>query len=192
MSESEQEHYGPLGDPSHHRPFAELEQAMRKLPPAPKDDGRVALIVARRADGVRETPEHVHLTPEGGVPGDRWGRMSRSNPDSQLTVMRRDIAELVANGQPITLAGDNLFVDLDLSASNLPTASRLRVGESVVEVSPEPHNGCGKFKDRFGNGALRLVSDKALRDQNLRGVYWKVVEPGRVAVGDKIEVLSRG
>ncbi len=143
MTEPEQEHYGPLGDPSHHRPFAELEQAMRKLPPAPKDDGRVALVVARRADGVRETPEHVHLTPEDGVPGDRWGRMNRSDADSQLAVMRRDIAELIANGQPITLAGDNLFVDLDLSASNLPTASRLRVGESVVEVSPEPHKVCG-------------------------------------------------
>lgn len=144
---------------------------MRKLPPAPKDDGRVALIVARRADGVRETLKHVHPTPEDGVPGDRWGRMNRSNPDIQLTVMRRDIAELIANGQPITIAGDNLFVDLDLSASNIPIGSRLRVGETIVEVSPEPHNGCGKFKDRFGNGALHRVSDKALRDQNLRGVY---------------------
>jgi MOSC domain-containing protein YiiM len=29
------------------------------------------------------------------------------------------------------------------------------------------------------------------RDQNLRGIYWKVLEPGAVAVGDAIQVVSK-
>ncbi len=191
MAEFEQEDYGPQGDPERHRPLAELEAGVRDLSAAPKDAGRVALIVARRADGGRETPDRVSVAPEEGVPGDRWGRHLRAFPDMQITVMRRDVAELIGNGQPLTVFGDNLFVDLDISTSNLPAGSRLRVGGAVVEVTSQPHTGCVKFKGRFGQDALRFVSVKQLRDQNLRGVYWKAVEPGEVAVGDPIKVLSR-
>jgi MOSC domain-containing protein YiiM len=106
--------------------------------------------------------------------------------------MRREVAELIAHGQPLTLFGDNLIVELDLSAANLPTGSRLRVGEALVEVTPKPHNGCTKFRARFGEAALRFVQAPPTRDQNLRGIYWKVVEPGEVSVGAGIEVLSRG
>ena len=146
----------------------------------------------RRADGVRETPERVRLSPEEGVPGDRWGRRVPRKPPSQLTVIRRDVAELVANGQPLTVSGDNLVVDLDLSAANLRAGTRLRVGEAVVEVSAKPHNGCSKFAERFGEDALAFTKDPRTRDQNLRGIYWTVVEPGDVRVGDPIRVLSRG
>jgi len=186
------EDYGPRGDPSCHRPLAELEAAWNALRAAPTDRGRVALIVARRADGVRDTPSRARLSPEEGVPGDRWMRRTRHRPDMQLAVMRRDVAELVAGGQPITHAGDNLFVDLDLSDRNLPAGTRLRVGEAIVEVSPEPHDGCRKFMGRFGNDALRFTSDRRRRPEHLRGVYWTVVEAGDVAVGDSIEVLRRG
>ena len=186
------EDYGPKGDASRHRPLEEIEASFRALPPAPKDEGRVTLIVARRSDGVRETPERVRLTAEDGVPGDRWGRRQRHKPEAQLAVIRRDVAELLAHGQPLSMAGDNLYVDLDLSAANLPAGSRLQVGEALVEMTPEPHDGCIKFKGRFGGDALRFVSQKALRDQNLRGVYWRAIEDGDVAVGDAIEVLSRG
>jgi MOSC domain-containing protein YiiM len=185
------EEYGPRGDASRHRPADEIEQAFRALAPAPKGEGRVALIVARRRDGVRETPERARLTVDGGVPGDRWARHQRHKPEAQLAVIRRDVAELLAHGQPISTAGDNLYVDLDLSAANLPAGTRLRVGEALVEMTTEPHDGCLKFKGRFGADALRFVSQKTLRDQNLRGVYWRVVEDGNVAVGDPIRVLSR-
>jgi len=103
--------------------------------------------------------------------------------------MRRDVAELIANGQPLTLFGDNLFVELDLSAANLATGARLRVGEALVEVTPKPHNGCTKFKARFGQDALRFVQGRPTRDQNLRGIYWKVVEAGEARVGDRIQLL---
>jgi MOSC domain-containing protein YiiM len=105
--------------------------------------------------------------------------------------MQRSLAELLANGQPLTLFGDNLFVDLDLSAPNLPVGTRLRVGEALVAMTAEPHNGCRKFSQRFGPDALRCVAAKATRDENRRGVYWRVVEPGLARVGDTVQVLSR-
>jgi MOSC domain-containing protein YiiM len=189
--ELRKEAYGPEGDASRHLPLSDLEAALRALTPAPTEAGRVALIVRRRADGVRETPERVQLTPEEGVPGDGWSRRPPRDPEGQLAVMRRDVAELIAHGQPLSLFGDNLFVDLDISAGNLPTGTRLRVGQALVEVTPKPHDGCIKFKGRFGLEALRFVQAKPTRDQNLRGIYWKVTQPGDVHVGAPIEVLSR-
>ena len=186
------EDYGPRGDASRHRPLSELAAGFLALPPAPKNTGRLALIVRRRSDGVRETPEHVHLSPEEGLPGDRWGRRVPKRPPSQLTVIRRDVAELIANGQPPTVSGDNLVVDLDLSARNLPARTRLRVGGALVEVSAKPHNGCSKFAARFGADALAFVQDPRTRDQNLRGIYWTVVEAGEARVGDPVVVLHRG
>jgi MOSC domain-containing protein YiiM len=191
MAESQTKNIGPHGDSTRHLPFAELETRLRALPVAPKDSGRLALIVCRTAEGVRETPERVHLTAGEGVPGDSWGRRTPPKYEAQLAVMRRDVAELIANGQPLTVFGDNLFVDLDISASNLPTGTRLRVGGAIVEVTPLPHDGCAKFKGRFGPDALRFVNAKPTRDQNLRGIYWRVVESGEAAVGAPIQVLER-
>ena len=101
------------------------------------------------------------------------------------------MAEILANGQPLTLFGDNLFVDFDISARNLPVGTRLRLGEAMVETTAKAHNGCKKFHARFGADALRFVSAKPTRDQNLRGIYWKVIEPGAVAVGDAIQVVAK-
>ena len=185
------EAYGPLGDAAAHRTLAELAAGLRALPAPTQSAGLLALIVRRRADGVRETPERIHLAPQEGVPGDGWSRRPPRDPEAQLAVMRLDVAELIANGQPLTLFGDNLFVDLDLSVANLPGGSRLRMGGAVVVVTPKPHNGCSKFKGRFGGDALRLVQQEQTRDQNLRGIYWRVAEPGEVRVGDPIQVLSR-
>jgi MOSC domain-containing protein YiiM len=191
MAELAKEAFGPEGDPARHRPLAALEAALRALPSAPADAGRLALIVRRRPDGVRETPARVVLTPEEGMPGDGWSRRPPRDPEAQLAVIRRDVAELLANGQPLTLFGDNLLVDLDLSDGNLPHGTRLRVGEALVVVTPMPHNGCRKFNGRFGTDALRFVQAPATRPLNLRGIYWKVVAPGAAAVGDAILVLAR-
>jgi hypothetical protein len=171
--------------------LAELEAGVRALDAPPRDSGRVELIVLRRPDGVRETPDRISLSAEEGVPGDGWSRRPPRDPEAQLAVMWRAVAELIANGQPLTLFGDNLFVDLDLSAANLPAGARLRVGAAEVVVTAKPHNGCRKFHGRFGADALRLVQQKKTRDQNYRGVYWKTIAPGEVAVGDRIQVLSR-
>jgi MOSC domain-containing protein YiiM len=190
MSEINTADQGPHNDVRHLR-LAELESRLRALPEAPKDSGRLVLIV-RKANGARETPERVRLTPEEGVPGDDWNRHAPHNPEAQMAVMRRDVAELIAYGQPLTAFGDNLFVDLDISTTNLPAGARLRVGEALVEVTPMPHNGCAKFKGRFGQDALQFVNAKLTRDQNLRGIYWKVIEPGDARIGAAIQVISRG
>jgi len=185
------EAYGPNGDPSRHRPLAELEAGLAGLAAAPAEVGVVTLIVRRRADGIRETPTSVRLTPEEGVPGDGWSRRPPRNPEAQITVMWHSVALLIANGQPLSVFGDNLFVELDISTANLPPGTRLRVGDAVLEVTPKPHNGCDKFKGRFGPDALHFVQAPATRPRNLRGVHWRVIEAGEAAVGTPIHVLDR-
>jgi hypothetical protein len=182
---------GPWGDASWHLCLEELVRGLQVLAP-PKDRGELALIVARREQGQRETPKQAALSPAGGVPGDAWLRNSPEKVEAQIAVMRVDVARLIANGQPLSLFGDNLLVDLDLSLANLPTGSRLSLGAALLEVTAEPHNGCQKFRQRFGADALRLTADRRFRDLRLRGIYMKVVEPGEVEVGDSIQVLSRG
>jgi MOSC domain-containing protein YiiM len=182
--------HGPWGDSARHLPFETLEKELAKLAP-PADRGTLALICSRGDDGTRATPDHVVLTREQGVPGDAWYRDSPDAPEAQIAVMRADFARLVANGQSIALAGDNLFVELDLSAANLPIGSRLRIGQAVLEVTPKAHNGCMKFRQRFGADALRLTADPTYRPSRLRGLYLRVVEPGAAAVGDPVVVLSR-
>jgi hypothetical protein len=174
-----------------HRSLAELDAGYRALPPAPTDRGCVALIVRRPAPEARTMPVRVRLTVEEGVPGDDWNRRPPRDPMAQLAVMRSDVATLLGNGQPLSVVGDNLFVQLDLSDANIPAGSRLRVGDAVVEVTPKAHNGCRKFQSRFGLDAHRFVQDPVRRNQNLRGIYWRVLEPGDVAVGAPIVVLSR-
>ena len=182
---------GPRGDKTRYLPMEELERGFAELDP-PRDRGSLALIVSRGTLGKRSTPDRVRLTPEGGVPGDTWFRESPKFFDAQLTVMRVDICRLFANGQGLSMPGDNLLVDLDLSSENLPAGSRLRLGSALLEVTPEPHNGCLKFKQRFGGDALRMTATPRYRDLHLRGIYMKVVEAGDVAVGHPIEVVTRG
>jgi MOSC domain-containing protein YiiM len=131
------------------------------------------------------------LTPDLGVPGDAWSRRASGNLEMQISVMQKDVAELIANGQPLTLFGDNLFLDLDLSTANLPPGSRVRIGGVLLEITPMPHNGCRKFKARFGDDALQLVWKPELRQRNLRGIYMRVVEEGEVTAGDRAEVTFR-
>jgi MOSC domain-containing protein YiiM len=191
MAELRKEAFGPHGDPARHRGAADLAAGLLAMPAPPKDSGSLKLIVRRLADGTRETVQAVILSPEEGVPGDGWDRRPPRNPEAQLAVMSHAVAELIANGQSLTVFGDNLFVDLDISAENLPLGTRLRVGDAIVEVSPKPHNGCSKFRERFGQAALDFVGAPPTRHRNLRGIYWKVIEPGPTAVGAPVEVLSR-
>ena len=180
-----------MGDATAFRSLADLQVAFGALPPAPRTTGRLALIVRRGPGGVREAPRSLDVTIDGGVPGDSWGRQSAPNGEMQIAVMQMNVAEMLANGQSPLLFGDSLFVDLDLSVGNLPTGSRVRIGGALVEVTPMPHNGCRKFRGRFGPDALRFVSEPALRERRLRGIYVRVVADGTVACSDGIEVLSR-
>ena len=180
-----------IGDPSRFLSFADLERGLHGLVPAPTDNGRVSLLVRRVAGGRREILDGVELSTDAGVPGDAWGRRAQRDPEMQIAVMQTGVAQLIANGQPLTLFGNSLVLELDLSASNLPAGTRLRVGRALVEVTPSPHDGCKKFQTRFGADALRFVSMQPLRHLNLRGIYMRVVEAGDVRPGDAVEVLTR-
>jgi MOSC domain-containing protein YiiM len=172
-------------------PYAALAERIAGLPPGPTNEGRVVLVVVRPAVDQRTTPPRARLTPEGGVEGDRWALRDKRVFDTQVTVMRADVAGVIANGQPIELAGDNLFVDLDLSYANLPPGTRLRVGTALCEVTPKPHNGCDKFAARFGDDARAVTGAEEFRSWRLRGLHLRVIEAGDVGPGDKIHVLVR-
>jgi len=180
-----------VGDPARFLPLAVLGERLAALSAAPRDLGRVAALVTRGPGGRRELLARAVLTVAGGMPGDAWTRKEPVLAEAQLAVMQRDVAALIANGQPLGLFGDNIFLDLDLAASNLPIGTRLRAGNAVLEVTPKAHNGCRKFKSRFGDDALRFVSHPERRHLNLRGIYLQVVEDGEVGVGDVVEVIAR-
>ena len=168
--------------------IAELEAAWAAAEAAPRSNGAVRLICVRKGDGVHETPERVEVTVDGGVEGDRWATGERPDTDAQITLMNVRVAELIAGvGVPLDAPGDNFLVDLDLSEEALPVGARLRLGSALLEVSPAPHTGCKKFRERFGLDALTWVNDH--RDLRLRGVNCRVVEAGAVAVGDAAVVV---
>ena len=177
-----------------HRDLATLEAGRDQILASPKDDGRIDLIVRRPAVDERETVTEATLDTLEGLVGDCWrARGAKSmpdgsaNPKAQLTLMNTRVAALVASTpERMPLAGDQFFVDFDLSAGNVPPGTLLAIGDAVIEVSDEPHLGCRKFLDRFGKDAHRFVSSNADRLLNLRGINAFVVAGGSVRTGDAI------
>lgn len=178
------------------RLFEELEAGLDRVRLAPADIGVLRLIVSRPEPGRRELQQRARLDLEAGLVGDCWAtrgssrtRDGSAHPGTQVTVMSSRVAELVAGspeGEAWAPAGDQLYVDLDLSEAALPAGARLAVGDAVLEVTAEPHLGCGKFVRRFGVDALKLVNSRIGRELRLRGVNTRVVRPGEIAVGDLV------
>ena len=178
----------------------QLEAGLDEILRSPADDGTIELIVRRPAEGERELLEEGELDLEDGLVGDHWrtrGSQStsdgRSNPEMQLTLMNARVVDLVAarDWERWALAGDQLYVDFDISEANVPAGTRLALGTAVIEVTATPHDGCVKFMGRFGKDAHRFVNTKPHRHLNLRGINARVVEPGAVRRGDTIRKLSR-
>jgi hypothetical protein len=159
-------------------------------------EGVVQLIVRRPAEGEREVLDQAELDLEQGLVGDRWWSGARVDgkpldTSAQLTVMStRALEQIEPDRSRWPLAGDQLYVDLDLAHDALPAGTRLEIGSAVIEISEAPHTGCGKFTARFGSEATRLVNSKEGRAQRLRGMNARVVEPGLVSVGDPIRKPS--
>jgi MOSC domain-containing protein YiiM len=168
----------------------ELAAGLDHVRSSPTDRGTVELIVRRPAENEREVLDEAELDAAVGLVGDRWHLGSSPTNDAQLTLMNARLAELVAQSRDRwALAGDQLYVDLDLSVENLPPGTRLAVGEAVLEVSEVPHTGCAKFSARFGTDALKLVNKGEGRELRLRGMNARVVQPGTVRRGDAISKL---
>jgi MOSC domain-containing protein len=167
---------------------------------SPRDSGRLLLIACRPAVGGRELPAAAMLDQVTGLAGDNWlARGSAGTPDGsadrqrQVTVMNARVAGLVAGGTDrMPLAGDQLYVDLDLSVENLPPGSLLAVGQAVLQVSEAPHLGCAKFVERFGAEAMRFVNSRAGRQLRLRGMNACVLVPGTIRVGDRAVKVPAG
>jgi MOSC domain-containing protein YiiM len=177
-----------------HRTTADLEALLDDILAAPKDSGPIEMIVRRPGENEREVVRSGELTTDGGLLGDNWiDRVDESGDPyfpAQLTLMNARVAEAVAaTRERWPLAGDQIYVDMDISHENLPAGSRIRVGDAVVEISGVPHTGCAKFSGRFGKEALRFVNVGPGRDNRFRGVNAFVVEGGSFAVGDKVTKL---
>ena len=180
-----------------HLSLQELTDGLPEILGSPKDRGVLKAIVVRPETDARASLRECELSPEGGVHGDNWAKgcwMSlpdgRPHPDVQVTLMNaRTIALIAKDAARWPLAGDNLYVDLDLSEGNLPPGTRLAIGSALLEITAVPHKGCKKFAARFGVDATRFVNSRDGLRLHLRGIYARIVEPGAVAVGDLVEKL---
>ena len=178
-----------------HLTLAELEAALPAVLGSPKDAGPLELIVGRPAVGRRAVLETGELDLVTGLVGDTWNiRTSRRTPDGsphpdmQITVMNSRVIALIAGEKARWgLAGDQLYVDLDISAANLPPGTQLAVGSAVIEVTDQPHTGCAKFLKRFGVDATKFVNSSQGLTMRLRGINARVIVPGRIRTGDRVQ-----
>ena len=181
-----------------HLTMQELEAALDHLREAPKDEGVLHLIVCRPAVEERQVLDMAELDPLKGLIGDNWiVRGSSKTPDGgphpemQINIMNSRVTALVAQDKERwPLAGDQLYIDMDLSRENLPAGSRIAVGTAVIEVSPLPHTGCHKFVSRFGVDAMKFVNSKVGKELCLRGINAKVVQAGVVKVGSTARKIN--
>jgi MOSC domain-containing protein YiiM len=179
-----------------HRSPEDLAADIEHVAAAPRDAGRVELLVVRPAEDERVEVDEVVIDTEVGLVGDTWPQRGSTrtpdggpDPDAQVTVMCSRASQLVAGARERwSLAGDQVYVDLDLSVDNLPTGTRLALGDAILEVTAAPHTGCSKFSERFGVDALRLTATPEGRRLRLRGINTRVVRSGTVRVGDEVLV----
>ena len=176
----------------------ELEAGLDHIRQAPKDHGTLKMIVCRPNVEERAVLQEGRLDLLGGLAGDTWKvRGSRHTPDgsanlyAQVTVMNaRAIALVAQREERWALAGDQLYIDFDLSEDNIPPGTQLAIGSAIIEVSAQPHSGCKKFSDRFGVEAIKFVNSPEGKRLHLRGINTKVIQPGIIRVGDVVKKID--
>jgi MOSC domain-containing protein YiiM len=185
-----------------HLTLDQLHAGLVDVRQSPGNLGVLRAIVIRPSEDQRTSLEVCEVSPTGGVHGDQWvagnGLTTEdgdAHPHAQVAIMNARAIELIAKSK-ITrstyrwaLAGDNLFVDIDLSDDNLPCGQRLAIGSAVLEITPQAHNGCAKFSKRFGSDALKFVNSPIGRSLHLRGIYAQVIQAGTVRVDDPVRKL---
>ena len=172
----------------------ELEAGLKDITQSPKDNGVIEMIVCRPEVDERDVLEVAMLEVTEGLVGDNWKtRGSKSTPDGsahpemQINIMNsRTIALLAQDQDRWQLAGDQLFIDMDLSAENLPAGTKLALGSAILEVTAKPHTGCDKCAARFGRDAALFVNSTEGKKLHLRGINAKVIQTGTIHVGDVV------
>ena len=178
--------------------LGELWNGWEQLDPSPTDVGTVDMIVRRPQTEEREEVEQAEFDTKEGLIGDNWlARGSSSTPDgsahpeAQITLMNSRVIQLIAGDEPRwDLAGDQLFVDFDLSMDNLPAGSRIQIGDVIMEISQKPHTGCDKFARSYGAYARKFVMTDKGKQLRLRGVNAQVIQGGTINKNDKIEKVT--
>jgi hypothetical protein len=181
-----------------HLDITALEAGFPHIKQSPPDNGQVECIVIRPKTEERVSLQECDLSPELGLHGDNWPSRVNSlsfpdgspNPKTQVTLMNSRTIDLIAQSRERwPLAGDNLFVDLDISEENLQPGQRLAVGSAILEITEIPHTGCDKFVKRFGADALKFVNSKEGRKMRLRGIYAQIIQAGKIKVGDVVSKI---
>jgi hypothetical protein len=189
---------GNTADLASHPTAEQLEAGLEHVRQSPTNHGALRMIVRRPGTEERDTVDEGALDVDLGLVGDNWKTRGSSstpdgsaNPDMQLNVMNARCAALVAqDDNRWQLAGDQLYIDLNLSEENLPPGTRLAIGGAVIRVSEQPHTGCRKFVSRFGVDAMKFVNSLTGKRLRLRGLNASVVRPGTVRVGDSVRKVS--
>jgi len=180
-----------------HLTMDELEAGLDHIRQSPKDNGTLELIVRRPRDDEREMLAKAELDIHGGLIGDNWKARGSSrmpdrsaHPEMQLTLINSRVIGLLAGSRERwPLAGDQLYVDLDLSMDNLPPGTKLAIGSAVVEVTAQPHTGCKKFAARYGQDAVKFVNSEEGKRLHMRGINTRILQSGTIRVGDKVKKL---
>jgi MOSC domain-containing protein YiiM len=170
----------------------EFEAALPELLTSPQTEGVLEMIVVRPKKNERQVVQEIYLACETGIEGDRWLHSETSpKPEAQISLMNSRVLKFIAvESDRMTLAGDNLVVDFDLSENNLLPGQLLAIGEALLEVTSEPHRGCSKFNARFGQDALKFINHPLRNTLHLRGIYACVIKSGTVRVADKIRKIE--
>jgi hypothetical protein len=185
-----------------HRTLEEIVDGLDIVRRSPRGAGTLALTVRRPAVDARELLPRAELDPDAGLVGDSWSQRQSSrtadrspHPDMQLNVINSRFIELIAgpDRDAWALAGDQLYLDLDLSVDALPAGSRLAIGDrAVIEVTDQPHTGCAKFAARFGRHAHKIVWSEEGKLLRLRGLNARVIVGATIGTGDTVRQLPSG
>ena len=175
-----------------HLTLSDMEAQLDSIRQSPQDNGVLEMIVCRPAENERRMLFEAELSVSEGLIGDSW--LSRghhlggqADPNCQINIMNSRVAALVAQDRERwQLAGDQLYVDFDLSDENLPPRSQIAIGTAILEVTAEPHTGCKKFASRFGTDATKFVNSPEGKRLHLRGINAKVIQPGLIRMGDVV------
>ncbi|GJM29802.1 MAG: MOSC domain-containing protein [Cyclobacteriaceae bacterium] len=181
-----------------HKDYSTIERGFEVVKASPSFEGTVQMVVIRPEVNQRKELDEGQLDVEKGLVGDNWATRGSSqtedgnaHPGMQINIMNSRVIRLVTHDRSEwKMAGDQLFVDLNLSKSNMPPGTRFTVGDATLEVTDIPHTGCKKFAQRFGTDALKFISTKEGKEWQLRGINAKVIKSGAVKLGDTISKIT--